>query len=332
MSSLGEPFVYDVFFSYAWANRTEDPHFRDWCRKIADTISTLLKQRFNGDGVTFRSYLDRDQNKSGQDIALELQTASQSSAIFVAMVSDYYDSYYCQQEVSWFFDQLTANGAGPADHVCILRMQDVQAGKWPARLKGLNGAPLSYMDFCNASGQPIDMAKFVLNGSLDGLAEPVEKAAIEIADKLVSIRKRLEAKATYRRSQQRPDRPLLFFEAEAKDRERWAECGRRLKDVPSIVLPARDPIPANAAANGKTFAGCDGLVLLRSRSEDEIGDRIKSAYLQLRTIFRESEQTVPWALLDEVDEPPPESEAFDLPRVRLQGDWLPALQKALLGA
>jgi hypothetical protein len=330
MSALGSTFEYDVFFSYAWATNTGDPYLRDWCRKIADTIVTLLKQRFNGDNVNFHAYLDRDQAKTAQDLDQELQAATGRSAIFVAMVSNYYTSDYCQREMNWFCDKLAVDRAAIADHVCVLRMQKVGDGKWPSRFTAANGAPLMYLDFCNSSGQPIDMAKFMLNGSLEGLADPVEKAALEIADKISEIGKKLSAKAEFQRLQKLPDMPLFFIEAETRDRQRWTECGLRLKEVPGIVLPALGPMPATATPNGTAFSGCDGLVMLRSRPEDEIGERIKSAYLLLRTIS--PEKTPKWALLDELDDPPPECGAFYMPRVRLQGDWVPALQKALFGA
>ncbi len=160
MSALGDQYEFDVFFSYAWARDTDDTKLRDWSRKIADTITTLLKQRFNGSGTKFQVYLDRDLTKSAQDIDRELESATKRSAILVSMVSNYYDTDYCRKEVDWFCDKLAADGGAIADHVCILRIQDVAQGRWPKRLSAPDGKPLVYLDFCDEIGQPIDMARF----------------------------------------------------------------------------------------------------------------------------------------------------------------------------
>jgi hypothetical protein len=34
-------------------------------------------------------------------------------------------------------------------------------------------------------------------------------------------------------------------------------------------------------------------------------------------------------LLDEIDPPPPEEEIYDIPRVKIEGDWVETLKRAM---
>ena len=327
MSTLGDAYDYDVFFSYAWAGDTGDQHMREWSRKIADTIRTLLSQRFNRGDVRLNAFLDRDVLRGGQDLDRELKSAVQRSGILVAMVSDHYASPYCQKELNWFCEGLTE--ANFADHVCILRMQEVSEGLWPAALQGTDAKPRLFIDFCDERGQPINMAGFILSGSLADLVTPINRVVVEIADKITAMQKKISAREAYVRSQKLPVEPVIFLEAEQADLEQWMWCSAQLRAVPSIIWPQRAPVPATAVVNGEEYDGCEALLLLRSRVDDDIGRRIKAAYLSRRKLYRDKEQTIPWALLDLFDDPPPESDAFHLPRVPLKGDWLPVLRGAL---
>ena len=337
MAAIGDKYGYDVFFSYAWAlEKTEDPFLRDWCRLVADRIATLLRQRFNAGDRPFKHYLDRDQSKSGQALSEALKAAAEGSAVFVAMVSDYYEGDWCRKEQDWFCDRLAAEGALLSDHLYIIRVQASSTGVWPKRLTGPDGTPLLYQDFADKSGQPINMAEFMFQSPTPALAQPIGQAAIEIAAKLNAIGTKLRARAELDGSSVPPDEPLLYFEAEPQDAARWSECGHVLQGVPSIILPAQAPIAANQVDDAP-FADCDGLVLLRSRSGDNIVPRVKRAYRDLRQINGKHRTNntpeVRWVLLDDLDEAPPADIApFQIRRVRARGDWAPEIKKALFGA
>lgn len=339
MAAIGDDYAYDVFFSYAWAlEATEDRHLRDWCRAVADGIVTLLRQRFNVGGRRFAYYLDRDESKSGQALGEVLKAAAENSAVFVAMVSDYYAADWCQKEVDWFCDRIAATGSALADHIYIIRVQAPSEGAWPPRLTGPDGAPLLYRDFCNDRGQPINMAEFMFRSPTPGLAQPIEQATLEIGDKLKAMQAKLKARSDYRSSRTPPPEPLLYFEAEPQDAARWSACGRVLQDVPSIILPAEKPVPANEMADADAlYADCDGLVLLRSRPGDNIVPRVKRAFRDLRQINgrykTDGKPEVAWVLLDELDEaPPPDIAPFKIRRVQARGDWGPEVRKALFDA
>jgi hypothetical protein len=338
MAAIGEKYDFDVFFSYAWAaEATEDDHLRNWCRAVADGISTLLRQRFNASKRRFSAYLDRDHSKSGDALSETLERATRRSAVFVAMVSDYYESGWCQKEQDWFCDQIAAEGVALADHVFIIRVQAPSEGVWPKRLAGVDGTPLRYCDFCNPHGQPINMAEFMLRVPTPGLAWPIEQAALEIGEKLKAIETKVRARAEYESSRLPPEGSVLYFEAERQDVERWSACGRVLQEVPSIILPAEGPVAANEVGSDAPFADCDGLVLLRTRHGDNIVPRVKRAFRDLRQINSAHKiagrPEVPWALLDELDEaPPPDIAPFKIRRVQARGDWAPEIRKALFDA
>jgi hypothetical protein len=330
MSMLGGNYTHDVFFSYGWGTKTGDQHLKNWSRAVADALHSLLSQRFNGESSELISFLDRDDTKTGDDLDEKLMSAVRGCGIFVAMVSNFYDTEYCQKEVNWFCDKIISEEAALADRVCILRIQSVPEAKWPRRLRSQSQAPLLYLDFCNAQGQTLGMGQFLLGGSLGELAGPVEKAAIEIGDKIQTMLRSIKARQQYANSQRLPVDPVLFFEAEVDDRSQWELFVKRLEDVPSIVLPPLSPTPATDVTPDE-FMNCDGLLMLRMRKGDNFKRRIGQAYMHRRTLFRAKKREVLWALLDDLDEAPPECAAYKMPRISLQGDWLPELKKVLGG-
>jgi hypothetical protein len=335
MSVVGGSYEYDVFFSYAWAEgETNDQALRDWSRMVADQISTLIKVRFSKVG-TLNRYLDRDvNNKSGIELDKSLQKAAEKAAVFVAMISPYYDSDYCQKELCWFLDRAAIEGGTCAERLCLFVIQDDDELKWPSRLRELNGTRLLYKKFHSESGQPLELASFLNRAPTPLLAAPIEDAALEIGNKIKAMKDKMQARIDYEVSQRVPDNLIVFLEAEKEDEVRWAERRRQLREEgANIILPAKaPPMPATSLQNpATTYIGCDGMVLLRSRADDAIGERIKRAYLDRRQIYREGNGMVPWALLDELDEPPPEGEAFDIPRVVPVGAWVAELQQKLIG-
>jgi hypothetical protein len=330
MSAVGGTYAYDVFFSYAWASNTGESDLRDWTRKVATVISSLLRVRFNGVTSGFAPYLDRDANIAGADLDKKLEGAATTSAIFVAIVSSFYNTPYCEREVQWFCDQIRKEGAPLDDRLYILRVQT--APTWPELLKGQNGEPRLYLDLCDIRGQPVGLAQFIVDGSLKGAADGIEKAALEIGDKLVTLREQIVARDAYQRSLRPPTDPLIFLEAERTDQARWAAFADFIKGGPSIVMPAsQTAVPADEISSAD-FDGLDGLVLLRSRATDEIGSRIKTAYLRRRAIYAEKNRNLPWVLLDELDSEPPEGAAFSVPRIRPEGEWVKELLHILSGA
>lgn len=331
MSVLGDRYDYDVFFSYAWAANAGDPDLRDWSREVIDKTVRLLRPRYDVKGPLFKQYLDRNEARAGQDLDVDLKHAAERSGIFVALISPYYNAEYCLKEVEWFCDSL--KGDALADRVCLIRIWATDDEIWPSRFKGVSGGPLIYIDLCDEHGQPLSFASFVLERKLLGIADSVQKVALEIAYKVDSLVKRLLAQEQYRLLQTPPDRPVYFLEAEPTDACKWEECSKHIRDVPSIVVPPGVPKPATemSPADVKEF---DGIVMLRSRPDDDFGRRIASAYRSRRRLFldpsnEKASSWIPWVLLDEVEPAPPEESLYDIPRVKLEGDWLEKLKQAI---
>lgn len=331
MSIVSDAYEYDVFYSYAWAtNPTGDPALCNWTRMVADTISRLVRVRFGSVGK-FKPYLDRDANEySAAELDATLQRAAESSAIFVAFISPYYQSDYCQKELSWFLERVKKQGSVLTDRMCLYVVQHVPSEQWPRPLREGSGTQLFYKEFHDGHGQPLEMAAFLLGAPTPLLAQPTQNAALEIGNKLEMMRTRAAAKSGYWGASRR--KPVLYLEAEQKDEARWTEHRQELKKAANIILPAAaPPTPATALADGKaTYADCDGVVLLRSRENDDIGSRLSRAYRDLRDIQTAQDRDVRWALLDELDQPSPEGEEYEIPRVTARGEWVPELRRILL--
>lgn len=334
MSVVGPRYTYDVFFSYAWAiEETHDPSFRDWCRAVADDITKILRQSYNHPGQPeVRIYLDRDMTRSAQDLRKELQGAAENSAIFVALVSNFYESEYCRDEAAWFCEKLAKSGADFADHVCVLRVQDFQTRALPPHFLRNGEAPL-YLNFCDDDGQPTNMPEFLNGASRPDLAQPIRNASLEIKDKIKKIREK-EAALVEIDGQLRPDEKIVFVEAETRDLVRWSEVARQLQINRSIILPeAPPPTPATAIAmTNISYGNCDGLLMLRCRTGDDIKPRVTQAYRDRREMLATNQIMLPWVLLDDHDPPDPICVAFKIPRVRAEGDWAPAVKRAMFGA
>ncbi len=326
MAITGDSYKYDVFFSYAWGTATGDDALRDWSRMVADKIAKLLRLRFSS---RLSCFLDRDANKhTAKQLDAEFKAATQNCAVFVALISPYYQESYGFKELEWFLERQKADGTCLADRMCIFLAQETGDELWPAPLRESTGNRLLYRKFHCDEGQPLEIAAFLNDAPTPALSQPTFDASLEIGYKLNGVRDKTGSRTTYR--QRRADAPIMFLEAEPKDADLWARRRSELKQA-AKVLPAREPRPATDIGDpDDAYGGCDALVLLRSRSDDEIGRRLKRAYLDKRQIENKHKKDVlPWALLDEQDEPPPEMEVFDIPRVVPQGDWVAALQRTL---
>jgi len=331
MTVVGGNYRYDLFFSYAWAEQTKGAVLRDWSRMVADKITQLVSIRFSD----LSPYLDRDVNKhSALELDASLQAAAESAAIFVAMISPYYKSEYCQKELNWFLDRSASEGTTPAERMCLFLVQDGEDLHWPDKLREPSGTRLLFKPFYGDGGLPLDIAAFINGAPTPLLTQPILDAVLEIGNKIKELKDKLQARLNYEESQRPPINPVVFLEAEQADEGRWAELRQQLKQTGNIVLPAKaPPMPATAVTDPHTaYSDCDGIMLLRSRSDDDIGARIRKAYLDRRKIYREEKRMLPWVLLDERDDPPPEGEEFDIPRVMTRGEWIPELQHKLLGA
>jgi hypothetical protein len=326
MSIVGGPYRYDLFFSYSWADVAEDEgDLRDWSRMVIDRITRLLRQRFNSRTEKLEVYLDREATQSGSDLDASIRAAIETAALTVLMVSRFSDSSYCQKEIDWLisgvgYDNLQRRAS-------ILRIQQVEPQHWmPEAYRTPEPRNPAFIDVCDNLG-PLNLNEFLNGAPTPDLAKKIRDAALELIIKLEDLRKQAREREEFRKSQQPPTRPVLFFEGEPSDRPEWAVRKASLVGAPSIVLPG-GPIPATAEK--ARYDLCDAVVLYRKRPDDNINERIGKAYQGLRTIHTATLKQIPWALLDELQEPPEAVEAYDVPRVTTSGDWVKNLNEALV--
>jgi len=154
MSFVGEPFKYDVFFSYSWGAKAVDSAFenqnliRDWVKDLVNPLAQQLRLscKTTAGAGEFKFYFDhRSERNSGSDIDEELREAVQSSAFVVVLMSPHYcESRWCNKEVNWFDEALRSDGR-PKEHFIIRQISqtdhDPSNCPWPAPLLGKTGEP-----------------------------------------------------------------------------------------------------------------------------------------------------------------------------------------------
>jgi TIR domain len=80
-------YKYDVFISYARADDIKDDADKGWVEQLYEKLRDLLPQRLAGNEAVI--FFDREKVKSNDQLD-RLQSAAQSSAVFLAVVSDAY--------------------------------------------------------------------------------------------------------------------------------------------------------------------------------------------------------------------------------------------------
>jgi hypothetical protein len=323
---VGGDFDYDVFYSYPWSLETDDVALREWSRMVIDQINKMIRVSLNSHGRHITPYLDRDTSVSGESLDQTLKAAIEKAALVVFFIGEFSGGDYCKKELDWFLEAMRAKGASVAERASIFRIQPV-TDEWPPQLVDGNGKKLTYKDLCNEDG-PLDMAEFLNETARPLLPAAVRSAVLEIVQKLRDIKDAIAARETYRQSQKPPNRPVMYFEAERSDEMRWSEVSLTLSTAPSIVLPGPTPATEDPIA---LYRDCDALVMLRSRLDDNISERIRRAYLGRRQILKDQKaRVIPWVLLDFAEPAPPEVAAFEMPRIVPRGDWVADLRQALV--
>jgi hypothetical protein len=281
----------DVFFSYSWAAEAEDPDLRDWCRAIASIINSALKLKFNSGVNKYNYYLDRDKSLTGESIKEVIERSINSSRVFVAIVSDYYNTEYCLDEATMFRNLAGKVEWDLSQRLSIIHVQrdtDINPHWWPDPLKGADGKPLLCDRFFDErTGYPIG---YPLTDPRELIKIPELRMALgrltyEIGQKVANIRRTEAIKATHReQSQKRELNPTLFFEAELVDNDRWQNLVSELRSGQSNVVPVIGPKDMDKVT-WKEWNRCDGVVMLHSRPDDEIQSRVVGAHWVRRELI-----------------------------------------------
>jgi TIR domain len=150
LSYVGEPFEYDIFVSYAWAEaETKTNLLRNWSTYVAEHLKDLLALAFNvEEGAEIRVCFDKDELVSGQPLTQTLREKVQRSALLLVLMSPFYPKKggWCLEELEWFFQQADQDGRGQ-EHCVVLRIQPLSDDAWPERLRDARGKPVLFRDF-----------------------------------------------------------------------------------------------------------------------------------------------------------------------------------------
>lgn len=340
MSYIGDPYEYDVFVSYPHAVEAlrGDSTLRDWSRKVARNILSLVRMSLAGepDGEGFEYYLD-DREVSAAPLTDTLEEAVRKSAVLVILMSPFYRSW-CLKELDWFLDTARSDGRGFRQCV-LLEVKQTRDDLWPGQLRDTAGEPLFRKRLTDEAGDPLGYDHFLNTSTLPAMNGLLKDIAIEIRDKLVHERKRREAERALVRSkvytrplfgEDAPDNLVIYLQAEPADTPVWSSRRESLKSARAVVLPA-EPFEEGMAHRSESmisvYEDCDGLTLHRVRRDDSISPRIRRAFHDRRLLFQKTQKRVRWAVLDELpDEPLGYADAFGIRRVSAQDeDWIEQL-------
>lgn len=348
MSYIGDPYEYDVFFSYPHAvealrGRTT---LREWSLKVIDTIAEIvtLSLADEPDGENFHFYLDRDHAASADPLTDKLEEAVQKSAVFVIFMSPFYKRWSLK-ELDWFLAKAKADGRGFRQCV-LLEVQRTSERAWPEQLVDKAGEQLFHKRLTDEVGLPLDFERFKATQTLPNTGNLLTNIAIEIRNKLIEVRRLRTAQRSMAASkvnawnqvgQAPPDDRLIYLDAELEDHQTWRDRRDTLSAARTVVLPdspLEAPMGERSEGVLNIYKDCDALILHRVREDDAIQPRIRRAFQDRRLLYQKERKAMPWAVLDELpDAPLPSAATFRVPRVSTrESDWADRLFQALGGA
>jgi hypothetical protein len=381
VSFVGGRFEFDLFVSYSHGTASTDRErgtttntFRDWTRRLADTLVDNLRMALNIDGDAdrrFVHFLDQREFDSGEPISATIREAAANSAILLVLASPYYfRSRYCLDEVRAFFAKAREDGRG-REHCVIREIQPSPEEAWPVELRDPDGRVVNRGEalFDPETNLPIDIDSFRDLGQTPGLSGPRSRLTIAITKKLRDLRDQLRASEAQRaiEAQDRAieeqalavlqagngqaaagadpdlDRKTIYLQAERDNVAAWT----RVRDALSklvLVNPSELRDPASMPAPGESAPSllstyearrrnllrfCNGLVLLRATSDDDMELQLNAARYDRSTLKQAFRQTIPWALVDEVADESAAVRNFNIPRIPTS---LPDWPERLVGA
>jgi hypothetical protein len=337
VSFVGEPYEYDIFFSYPHAIQgalREGSDMRNWSRMIADKLLSLVSIGLTGQSDTPLSYyLDRDRAETGQGLSETLEAATQKSALLVALISPMYKNW-CLKELEWFCAGARNEPPGP-DQLVPLEVMQTADDKLPERLRDRDGERRYIRPLTDGSGMPLDLASFMFGGATPELADPLNATAQEVIVKLSKLRSRLQAQRTFAAIQAPPARWMLYLDAEPQDQADWLTRRNTLTSASTVVLPTGLSPDATAGEPAtEIYKDCDALILLHSRAEDRIFPRLRRAYLDRRLVYQAKGKNLYCAILNSnADAPIEYAKTFGTPCIDSRADgWVDTLMNTLVAA
>nr|WP_295832735.1 toll/interleukin-1 receptor domain-containing protein [uncultured Azospirillum sp.] len=329
MSYVGEPYEYDVFVSYARAEKeTGAPLLMNWSQHVARTLRMQLASVLNKNpNLQFQDSLDQDHLRSGEHLSDVFQDRIRRSAVMLIMMSPYYvTSTWCREELACFFDQTRKDGRNLAQHCVVLLLGPVPDTDWPEELKDRMGKPVFYRDYVDdATELPIG----IMNHSDPTLTETTRSTFIEIKEKLREIHRRTQARRDYQERQKPPNDVVLYLQADPEDIDPWTAVRTTLMNH-AIVNPESLPTSSGNASPLHTlrdqrlleYAQCDGMVLLRARNENTLRIQVMSAFKDRQRLHQKERVNLPWVIVDKVGGPLPIADTYQVPRVETSlPDW-----------
>jgi hypothetical protein len=336
MSYVGSPFKYDLFVSYARAEKaTNASELLKWSLNFSDRVKALLRTSLNAESdeqSRVAVFVDRDGVESGDSLPEKLQAAVNSSALLLVLLSPYYPkSRWCMEELSCHFAKAKAEGR--TRHCSVVYIQPVRESDWPERLKDQRGDPLAYRDLIERkSGLPVGIDNFEELALKTGIRDTL----IELQGRLREFRAQLAARRSYAAAPQAPPgKALLYLHARPQDQPEWMAARAKLQGRahvnPQSLPTATDDIfmPERRQRKLEEYSVCHGLALLRTNDGDIQLDVLRMYRDRLR-LWQEYGLNVPWAIVDEVGGNFPVAKDHQVPTVLASNpEWPEQLMQTL---
>jgi len=302
---------------------------------LRDLLGTALNVQNDKEECKVRVFFDDNVLVSGESLTT-LPEKARRSALLLVLMSPLYDKRpYCRLELEGFFSSAASDGRGQK-HCIVVRIQPLPREAWPKLLKDERGDPVLYLDLVDPESE---LPQGLNNLSDPKLSETLIKIFIEIKGKLVSLKEQLDARRQMASARQRPaDRPVIYLDADPDDQHVWEKYKKELKGV-AIVKPAsllgssgfldwRDR--KWRSARQQCFQVSNALVLLHGAPGKWINQAISTSYFD-RRILRQRYHDLPWAILDQVGQPPTAAEVYEVPCVPTSSEEWRSELLAILG-
>jgi hypothetical protein len=256
MSYVGGSFNFDIFISYARANRGGNVSaLRDWSLAFARELNKHLlfpKEFSASEERALRVFIDESTEgvKGLQPLEGQIRTAAESSALLTVLMSnDYLVSDWCCRELKWW-DQSQKSLKLPNDRIAVVRIEPTSETGWPSRLKDERGFGLPGYKFHDAPSRPRDIV-LPYGYPIPSLSAPGPFQEVffrlmnEIWKQLQTTRDQLEefSKAQSHASKLLSPEPTVYLHGRADQEAYWHRLYETLEDDGFIVLPTSpDPI------------------------------------------------------------------------------------------
>jgi TIR domain len=338
MTYLAPDFDLDLFVTYSHG----DPQgvgnelLKNWSRKMANFLLQDITST-TPDLANLEHFIDERLDTTRQ-LTDELRSKVNKSALLLLLMSpSYLRSAWCNDELTWFCDEVDRRGRGDG-LIFVVRALPTTQTQWPAFLKDERGNTLVGFQFHRRpedeatrpygwpEPQPTDREFF----------EELARLSGAVVKRLKGLRQRIEqrrqAAAFEVHAQKIVPGQVVYLHGHVDDGKPWTETRDALMAAGYLVVPGRPEVPADTPEEAKSarqervrqLANCDALLILGTAHDARLdSDLLIIAHRDRQAAIEISGRPLPCAVLDRVGKAIPVADQFRLRRIDVNvPDWL----------